>query len=59
MNNKHIGSDFDDFLQDEGIHQEVTEVAKSRVIKLIHENETSFKQTVFKTKNILKMPTQK
>ncbi len=32
MVNPHIGSDFDEFLQEEGIHQEVTAAALKRVI---------------------------
>ena len=32
MKNKHIGSSFDDFLKEEGIHEEVTSHALKRVI---------------------------
>ena len=32
MSNLHIGSDFDEFLQGEGIHEEVTAAALKRVI---------------------------
>jgi DNA-binding Xre family transcriptional regulator len=32
MINPHIGSDFDDFLQEEGIHEDVTAAALKRVI---------------------------
>ena len=32
MKNKHIGSSFDDFLKDEGIHEEATSHAIKRVI---------------------------
>jgi len=32
MSNKYIGSDFDDFLQEEGIREEVTAAAIKRVI---------------------------
>ena len=32
MENKHIGSDFDDFLKEEGIQEEVTAAAIKRVI---------------------------
>jgi len=32
MNKKHIGSDFDDFLKEEGIYEEVQAVAIKRVI---------------------------
>lgn len=32
MSNLHIGSDFDEFLQEEGIHEEVTAAALKRVI---------------------------
>lgn len=32
MNRKHIGSSFDEFLQDEGIHEEATTQAIKRVV---------------------------
>jgi len=32
MSNKHIGSDFDDFLTEEGIWEEVTAAAIKRVV---------------------------
>lgn len=32
MTNKHIGSSFDDFLKDEGIHEEATAHAIKRVL---------------------------
>ena len=32
MTNKHLGSSFDDFLQEEGIHEEVTARAIKRVL---------------------------
>lgn len=32
MNKPHLGSDFDEFLQKEGIHEEVTALALKRVI---------------------------
>ncbi|MCL4271214.1 MAG: XRE family transcriptional regulator [Anaerolineales bacterium] len=32
MNKKHVGSDFDDFLKEEGIYEEVQAVAIKRVI---------------------------
>ena len=32
MENKHVGSDFDDFLKEEGIQEEVTAAAIKRVI---------------------------
>lgn len=32
MTDQHIGSDFDDFLKEEGIHEEVTAAAVKRVI---------------------------
>ena len=32
MENKHIGSDFDDFLKEEGLQEEVTAAAIKRVI---------------------------
>lgn len=32
MTNKHLGSSFDDFLQEEGIHDEVTAHAIKRVL---------------------------
>lgn len=34
MNNPHIGSDFDEFLEEEGIREEVTAAAIKRVIAL-------------------------
>lgn len=33
-NNPHIGSDFDEFLEEEGLREEVTAVATKRVIAL-------------------------
>lgn len=32
MNNPHLGSNFDEFLQEEGIHEEVTALTLKRVI---------------------------
>ena len=32
MNKKHVGSDFDDFLKDDGIYEQVQAVAIKRVI---------------------------
>ena len=34
MMNKHIGSTFEDFLKEEGIHDKTTEQAKKRIIAL-------------------------
>lgn len=34
MNNKHIGSDFDDFLKEEGILEETEQIAVKRVIAM-------------------------
>jgi antitoxin HicB len=39
LNKKHIGSDFDEFLKDEGIYEEVTRRAgkKALVFRILHE----------------------
>ena len=47
MNNPHLGSDFDEFLQEEGIHEEVTASALKRVIAWQLDN-------VMKSKHITK-----
>ncbi len=59
MNNKHVGSDFEMFLEDEGILQEVTEIARSRVIKLSQENEKLLKRSASPAQVTFKTPTQK
>lgn len=43
MNNKHIGSDFDDFLRDEGILDDAEAVAAKRVIafQIVREMESA------------------
>nr|CBX31525.1 hypothetical protein N47_E50370 [uncultured Desulfobacterium sp.] len=47
MDNPHIGSDFDEFLQKEGIHEEVTAAAFKRIIARQLDN-------VMKSKHITK-----
>ena len=44
MKNKNIGSDFDDFLMDEGMHEEGNAVAVKRVIAWQIEQEMSAKK---------------
>jgi len=51
MKNKNIGSDFDDFLKDEGLLEEVTAMAKkmrtsrASLNRLLDENDTSLTLT--------------
>lgn len=42
INRKHMGSNFDDFLKEEGIYEEVTKRAgkKALVFKILHEMKT-------------------
>lgn len=47
MNNPHLGSDFEEFLQEEGIHEEVTVSALKRVIARQLDN-------MMKSKHIIK-----
>lgn len=49
MNNKYIGTDFDSFLKDEGIYEEVNDVAIKRVIAYQLEQEMKA-QKITKTK---------
>lgn len=49
MKNKFIGSDFNDFLKEDGIHEEVNDIAIKRVIA--HQLEQEMKaQNITKTK---------
>ena len=57
MKNKNIGSDFDDFLTDEGMLEEVTAVAVKRVIAWQIEQEMSA-QKITKTAMAKKMRTR-
>ena len=58
MKNKNIGSDFDDFLMDEGMLEEVTAVAVKRVIAWQIEQEM-IKQKLTKTLMAKKMHTSR
>ncbi|OIN93801.1 MAG: Fis family transcriptional regulator [Comamonadaceae bacterium CG1_02_60_18] len=58
MNNQNIGSDFDDFLADEGMLEEVTAVAVKRVIAWQIEQEMSA-QKITKTAMAKKMRTSR
>lgn len=58
MKNQNIGSDFDDFLADEGILEEVTAVAVKRVIAWQIEQEMSA-QNITKTAMAKKMRTSR
>lgn len=49
MNNNHIGSDFNDFLKEDGIYQEVNDIAIKRVIAYQLEKEMKA-QNITKTK---------
>ena len=49
MNNKYIGTDFDSFLKDEGIYEDVNDVAIKRVIAYQLEQEMKA-QKITKTK---------
>lgn len=44
MNNSHIGSDVDEFPQEEGIHEEVTEEALSKVLTEIEPREENLQR---------------
>lgn len=56
MKNLHIGSDFDEFLQEEGIHEEVTATSLKRVIawqlknalKATHTTKTEIPRIIWK-----------
>jgi DNA-binding Xre family transcriptional regulator len=58
MKNKNIGSDFDDFLMDEGMLEEVTAVAVKRVIAWQIEQEM-LAQKITKTAMAKKMRTSR
>ncbi len=58
MTNKHIGSDFDDFLRDEGILAEVEATAMKRVIAFQIEQEMK-RCNMTKTEMALKMKTSR
>ena len=58
MKNKNIGTDFDDFLMDEGMLEEVTAVAVKRVIALQIEQEM-LAQKMTKTAIAKKMRTSR
>ena len=58
MKNKNIGTDFDDFLMDEGMLEEVTAVAVKRVIAWQIEQEMSA-QKITKTAMAKKMRTSR
>lgn len=49
MNNKHIGSDFTEFLKEDGIYEEVNDIAIKRVIAYQLEQEMKAQQ-ITKTK---------
>jgi antitoxin HicB len=49
MNNKHIGSDFNDFLKEDGIYEETNDIAIKRVIAYQLEQEMKA-QSITKTK---------
>lgn len=58
MTNKHVGSGFDDFLQEEGMLEEVTAVAVKRVIAWQIEHEMK-RQKLTKTLMAQKMHTSR
>lgn len=58
MNNKHIGSDFDDFLKEEGIYEEANDIAIKRVIAYQLEQEMKA-QNITKTKMAQMMHTSR
>ena len=58
MTNKHIGSDFNDFLKEDGIYQEVNDVAIKRVIAYQLEQEMKA-QKITKTKMAERMNTSR
>lgn len=58
MTNPHVGSDFDDFLQEEGILEEVTATAIKRVIAWQIEQEMKA-QHITKTAMAAKMKTSR
>ncbi len=58
MNNRHIGSKFDDFLQEEGIQTEVTTRALKKVLAW-QITETMKKEGLSKTKMAARMKTSR
>lgn len=58
MNEKYIGSDFDDFLQEEGILQEVEQTALKRVLAM-QIQELMEEQRLTKTEMARKMATSR
>jgi len=58
MTNKHIGSDFDDFLREEGILAEVEATAMKRVIAFQIEQEMK-RRNMTKTDMAIKMKTSR
>ena len=58
MKNKHIGSDFDDFLREEGIYEEANDIAIKRVIAYQLEQEMKA-QKITKTKMAQMMHTSR
>ena len=58
MNEKHIGSDFDDFLQEEGILAETESIAIKRVIAF-QVNQLMLEQNLSKTEMSRRMKTSR
>lgn len=58
MTNPHVGSDFDEFLDEEGIHEEVTAAALKRVIAWQLEQAMQAKQ-ITKTEMAARMRTSR
>jgi predicted XRE-type DNA-binding protein len=58
MKNKHIGSSFDEFLKEEGIYEETTDIAIKRVIAFQIEQEMKA-QKITKTKMAEMMKTSR
>ncbi|MDD2653368.1 MAG: XRE family transcriptional regulator [Sulfurimonas sp.] len=58
MKNKHIGSDFGDFLKEEGIYEEANDIAIKRVIAYQLEQEMKA-QNITKTKMAQMMHTSR
>jgi antitoxin HicB len=58
MKNKHIGSDFNDFLKEEGIYEETNDMAIKRVIAYQLEQEMKT-QNITKTKMAKMMHTSR
>jgi len=58
MSNKHIGSDFNEFLQEDGIYEEVNDIAIKRVIAYQLEQEMKA-QNITKSKMAEMMKTSR